>query len=821
MKQLLSIFFILTLGLPLWAQQQGGGKFNPENMPKDGILTGKVIDASTNHPIPYANIGLYSMRDSSVISGAITNDKGFFKMTDIRYGRHYAIVNFMGYNKKIINDIRIHPQNKEASIGTVSLDVASENIEEVEIIADRTTIAFKIDKKVVNVGQDLQTSGGTAVDVLETVPSVQVDIDGNVSLRGSSSFTVLIDGKPSILTGSDALQQIPTSAIENIEIITNPSAKYDPDGMAGIINIVMKKQKRGGFNGIINTSVSSGDKYSANATFNYKTEKLNLFAGADYSDNTHYGTSKTVQEIYGTDYNTTILSDGERNHIRDGYGLKLGADIYLNPNNTLSLSGNYRNREFGRDSYNNYNVFNSIDFMNIYTQNISDFRVTGNSVDLRADYELKFAQPEHKLNASAYYSAWEGSDFENQSTDTTNAQWTSLNKLMAKHQTNEQNNRMNWRAQLDYIRPIGQGKLELGAQARHDYELSDFVYEDLNPLNNTWINNPTFTNKSNYVRDIYSGYALWSSMIGTFGYKIGLRAEYTNRLIDQQTTNEQYALDTINLFPSVHLSKKLWAQQELQLSYSRRIERPGRWYLNPFPNYSDGYTIRIGNPAVQPEYVDSYELSYQKRIKQSFVAVELYHRQTSGKIERVTYVNDDNMIVRTVDNLTRDYSTGVELTANVALTKTWQMNLTGDFYQYKIDGEILDEQVTQTTETWGGRFNTSYRLPKIDTRFQFSAFYRAPSITSQGSRDAFFFTNFAVRQDFFKRSLSLTFNVRDIFGTMKHSFESNSDNLYTSMEFSRESPVFGLSLSYKINNYQQDRKRGSNGGGGEMIDDDF
>ncbi|MCK5538226.1 MAG: carboxypeptidase regulatory-like domain-containing protein, partial [Bacteroidales bacterium] len=344
MKRFFTTLNLIIISSIILFAQQGSGRGG--NMPQIGVLSGKVIDKSSNTPVEYASIILYSMRDSSLVSGTITNATGGFLLKDLPMGRFYLDIKFLGYDHLIKHNIKINPKQTTLNLGKILLNVSAEEIGEVSIVADRTQIQYKLDKKVINVGQDVSAAGGSAVDVLEKSPSIQTDIDGNVTLRGSSSFTVFIDGKPTVLDANDALQQIPASEIQNIELITNPSAKYDPDGVAGIINIVMKKNRTSGISGIVNASIGTNHKYKGDFLVNFRADKFNWFIGGNYRDYTFLGGNESVRETYLPTQTNYLNYSGTRDMIRGGDGIKTGIDINLSTNQSLSLSANIGTFEF-------------------------------------------------------------------------------------------------------------------------------------------------------------------------------------------------------------------------------------------------------------------------------------------------------------------------------------------------------------------------------------------------------------------------------------------------------------------------------------------
>jgi len=313
MKYLKNVILIalLFIGVNSYAFIEDPVKENDTNDDGKGKIVGTIVEKGTETPMEFANIAVYKETDSTLVTGSITNEKGLFEITDLDYGDYYLVANFIGFDEENVVDIKLNRSNRVYNLGEINLAPSTVAIGEVNVVADKAAVEYKLDKKVVNVSQVISAIGGTAVDVLENTPSVQVDIEGNVSLRGSGNFTVLIDGRPSVLSGSDALRQIPSSAIENIEIITNPSAKYEPDGAAGIINLVMKKNSMNGLNGIVNASVGTGEKYRSDFMLNYRFEKLNLFFGADWRDEINNGETGSERETYYNDttefLNITVL----------------------------------------------------------------------------------------------------------------------------------------------------------------------------------------------------------------------------------------------------------------------------------------------------------------------------------------------------------------------------------------------------------------------------------------------------------------------------------------------------------------------------------
>ena len=405
MKKLLTVLFLFLIsGSTLFSQVPPGAMAGTNTAAKLGKITGKVIDTDTKSPMEYANVTIFRKQDSKLITGSISNEAGAFTISDLPLGTYYVEASFIGFEKTTINDVNLVSNSSSIDVGTIGLAASSENIGTVDVIAERSRVEYKVDKKVINVTNDINAAGGSAVTVLENTPSVDVDIDGNVSLRGSSSFTVLIDGRPSVLSGSDALRQIPSSAIQNIEIITNPSVKYDPDGMAGIINVVMKRNVLSGVNGIINFNLGTGKKYGTDLMLNYKTKKYNLFFGGNWNDNTDKGSMSSTRETYANDTTTYLNTSGSRNQSRGGKQIRGGVDFYPSEKTSVTVSsevGTFDFSSFGSGNIRNYDIPGSFD---IYSVQNSKSGRSGNFVNANASFLTKFDEMGlHKLEGSFNY----------------------------------------------------------------------------------------------------------------------------------------------------------------------------------------------------------------------------------------------------------------------------------------------------------------------------------------------------------------------------------------------------------------------------------
>lgn len=804
------VLMALLLSASAFAQRPG---FDPANMPKIATMSGTVLDADDNRPVEYANIVLYSHRDSAMVTGTITRPDGTFKMEELPFGKFYLVANFIGYEKKTISNIIVKPPNKDITIGTITLSKAMEMLDAVEITAEKQDVEYMIDKKVVNVSQSIHAASGTAIDVLENTPSVQTDIDGNISLRGSSNFTVLINGKPSIIEGSDALQQIPASTIENIEIITNPSAKYDPEGVAGIINVILKKQKKGGVTGIVNLSAGTNDKYKGDFLINYRKNGLNVFGGAEYMDYNFLGENTTFRRT-GTDTTNYFYQNmsGERNFRRYGYRIRTGMDYTFNDFNSFSITISYGNRSFGMYSDGKIHNYDYMGTFEAYSYDESEMDRGGDYYGGNLYYEHKFNDKGQKISFTGDFSD-RTSDDQDERTSSITDQYFYINDASPYKQiTIEEGSRIRQNYQIDYENPFSENrKLEAGYKASLRNANSDYIYEDFDYTTNLWKSIDSLNNELEVDYMVHAAYGLYAASAYNIDYQLGFRAEYMDRNIKQIKTNDEYKVEQLDYFPTIHLSRDLTKKIQLQASYSKRIRRPRGWYFNPFPVYMNDKNFREGNPELRPELTDSYEMNFMYRYKLGFFTAEGYYRRTNDKIERIQESLDNNVVKYTFENLKRDHSIGIEVMTNVSPYKWWNINASGNVFNYTIEGaEVTEDNTTTTTNTWDARLNNTFRV-KNNTRFQLMAFYMGPSITSQGEREGFYTASVSARQDFWKKNATVSLQVRDVFGSMKHNFIVDTYGLYSENEFSREGQVVTLSFTYRINNYKNGKKE--RGGG--------
>lgn len=786
---LLAILVSVTLA------QQGGARQRLQS----GSVSGQVIEANERIPIEYANIILYSQSDSSQITGTITNADGYFELSSIRPGRYFLEVGFIGFERKNIDNVVIEPPEMSVELGIILLKPSTINMEGVVVEGERPVISYQLDKKVISVNQLQTTISGTAVDVLENVPSVTVDIEGNVSLRGSGNFEVLIDGRPTILESSEALQQIPATTIENIEIITNPSAKYDPEGTTGIINVVLKKGGQFGTSGMLDIDAGLNNKYGINALYYHKYNGLSVTLGANY--NHRYSPGDMVHRNQTTFGGNTYYINANGNMIRqsEGIGLRGALEYRFSPTDMIIMGMQYRTRSSQRDSDRDYEEWSEIDPIRLQYLNDSNSENSGDYYALNVTYQHDFKGKGHKLLGEGYYN-WGSSN-----SKSINELLNSSNSITSGQESIEKGPSNRMRVKLEYTYPINDfRRFEAGYHLNTNYSEDKNEFYDYDTLASEYVFNPHFSYSSEYLRHTQALYATYADKIKKLNYQIGLRGEYTFREISRPDTSHVFKIDRWDIFPSLHLSYHLTPINQFMASYSRRIHRPRSWYLEPFLTWLDAYNVREGNPDLKPEYIDSYEAGYQTEFGKHIASAEVYYRITNNKVEHIRSVYSEKITLQSFENVGKDYALGAEFSMRFNLTQAWKLNLMGNLYQYRIEGALNNQDISRESFNWSARMNSTFNISK-SSQLQVTAMYHSPSTSIQGEVEDFFVANLAIRKEFWDRKLTAVLQVRDIFGTGEREFTSEGANFYNYTYHTREAPMVMLNLEFNFNNYNKKR----------------
>ncbi len=769
-----------------------------------GSISGKVIDKKTNEPLPYVNIVV--KENNKVVTGGITSDKGIFQIKNLALKEYVVEIQFIGY-KTILKSVKL-TENSDVNLNTIAIEEDAIQLKGVEIVSERSTIEQKIDRKVINVGKDLTTAGATASEIMNNIPSVNVDQDGKISLRGNENVRVLVDGRPSNIEASQLLKQIPSTSIKKIELITNPSAKYNPEGMSGIINIVLHKNANDGFNASINTGLTFAKtpKINSSTNLNYKTGKVNFFA--TYGNN--FGKKFNEGSILRLDDQSNQLFDiknDDKSHL-----FKIGMDYYINDKNTLSVYTN-QNKLIG-DGKVDVSILNPD-----ATKNLTQYsKYDGNNLD--GTYNLAFKHLTKKegetLDLEINHSIYSGDQLANFRTTFNNP---SIPTSAYSDDISEK--RENSTINLDYVNPLNEkSKLEMGAETRI-----------VRTQNNYTTNNSSLSNSNyDYDLDIHSAYVTFGQKFKKIGYQLGARFESykVNAKLNNVTAFKD---DYITLYPSASMTYSLSEKDQFQMSYSRRVDRPSLGQTKPIREFSTPRVTSIGNPELQPQFTNSVELNYTKTVSKGSITTGVFVRTINNEINRVLYPDPQNQDkqIMSYDNFDTNTAYGFEASLNYKINSWWDIQPAVDFSSITQKGLVSMFNTTTNSfdfvtkevnaSAFNARFNSNFKATK-SLRFLLFGFYRSGVDGVQFNGKEMYKIDAGGRYSFLKDKATLSVRFNDIFDTMKAGFYG--DNPYPQTgQFTWESQSVYVGFNYMFgtgkNKSLQRKQRDSNtkeGGGG-------
>ena len=775
-------------------------------------VKGVIIDKSSDKPLEFVNVIIKNKKDSTFFQGAVTDRNGVFEFEGLPYGEFKISYSFIGFDKTEFTDIVLNVKKNKLDIGKLYITETSNSLAGVDVIGQKSTFINSIDRKTFNVGQDLTSKTGSVSELLQNVPSVQVDIDGNVALRGSDNVTILINGKPSALMGANraaVLQQMPANSIEKIEVITNPSAKYKPDGTSGIINIVLKKDRNLGLNGSVSANAGNDDRYNGNIILNYNPGKLNIFGS--------YSIRQDDRLRFTDDYRKRTKTDtisyyqlNSRDHSRPISNIvRTGFDYKLNDHNKVGISGSYNYRDFNRHA-----TDKNIDQLSINPY--SSITVSKEYDRLRIDpeYEMdkefsaylqhSFAKEGHELNLDFTASqSQEQEDNHYSNVYKTPVIATTYDNTLIRQGGNES------QLSLEYVNPISEDiKFESGYSLESQNNDMDFFGESLNLASNLWEKDTSKTNDFIYTEQIHVLYATYEQDINKFGFLVGFRAEQayikSNQVTKNIISNNQY----FRLYPSLHMSYKLTDVHELQLNYSHRIRRPEGDDMNPFPEYQDPYNLRIGNPQLKPADIHSIELGYQfKKNKTTFLST-LYYRYTyNGMTDTTGYINDSVKLTRRI-NLSKSSSAGLELVLSTSIGDFANFNLSTNAFYNTIDASSLGYSSDRSTIAWSANFSSGFNITKSSV-LQVTSSYSAERLTPQGKQLPSFVLNLGFKQEVLKKKGAIVLTVSDVLNTLRYNTIIETSGLYEEIMRKRSARLIYLGFTYSFGNAKKKEKDNS------------
>lgn len=822
----LSLFAFFLFQMNSFAQRPTNGGQMPELAPNTGAFGGVVIDGISEENIAFANVIAYQTGTQTMVDGTTTNEQGRFMIKNLPYGRYDVIISFIGYEDKKIENQTLSEENRFVKLTKIALEYGSKSLDEVEVTAEKSDITFQLDKKTFNVEKQLNSTGGNAEDVLKNIPSVSFDNDGNVSLRGSSNVRVLINGKPSALTGSSrnaVLQQIPASSIKDVEVLTNPNAKYDPDGTGGIINIITKKQNRQGFNTRVEFNLGTINKYSGSLNLNYRVGKFNMFGNysGDYKESWREITRDKSQTIY-TDSTYSMVdsmfawnSDSRSENTRISHNIQLGTEYYFSTKSSITGSVTFNPQSRSSEGSGTLDRLDEDGIKQQYTIENDESKDEEMNMEYNLDFNKRFEKEGQELTMGARYSASTEAEEEYEREDFYTLDNIAFDFFGNETMTNE--NYTNTRLQADYVHPLNNGdKLEMGYQSNIQNINNDYVFNGLDSVSKDY----RLSNRFVYDEAVHALYGIFSKKSKKISYSLGVRAEQAYIKADLlDDSADPFVNPYFQLYPSGSINYKLTEKGAIQASYSRRVNRPRSRSLNPFLQVRGPLTYFQGNPELQPEFIDSYEVNYLQFSEKGTFSAGLFYRYTDNIISRL---QENNLLTGattlTWQNLASGQSYGIELVKTFRPNRKVSISANVSAYRSVLNGSNLETDLSNAGYLVTGRVNANFTVWK-DLTLQVTGFGRSPGVSIQGRYKSMLSTDISFKKPVLKGKGAITLRFSDPFNTRDFEIDIERPGLEQYFKFKRESRIVYLGFSYSLRQEKRKRgdrrsgSRGQNGGG--------
>jgi len=790
-------------------------------MSQNFTLTGKVIDQQTKTPLEYCTISILDSNTNQLVEGGITNTDGSFSI-EVTKGTYTVLIDYISFESKKIETLAI---DSDKDLGTVLMEINTQQLENVGVVREKTEVEIRLDKRIYNVGKDLTIRGGTVSDVLDNVPSVTVDIEGNVALRGDQNVRILINGKPSSLvgvSGGEALRQLPAESIDKVEVITSPSARYEAEGSAGIINIILVKNKFGGFNGSLSSNIAYPKSFGVSGNLNYRTKKYNLFLNSGYNNGTSIGNSYYKSEFLKPEGNDELIENRVFDRNRVGWNTNAGIEYFITEKSSLTTS------LFLSDRDNNNLATNQLFSTDFGLETIETLRQekedeVSNTFEFNMNFNHNFNDDGHKLSIDFQkensQEIEDGDVFVNEIAPNPNKK---MGETVLTDETFDQ-----ILFQADYVNPFSEsGQFEAGFRT----VLKDrvIIYELTNEVTSgNFEINTDLSNTLEYQENIYAAYSQYGNKVGKFSYFFGLRFEQTEITINQKTGNQEIKNSYGDLFPTINLSYELTNSQSITLGFNRRISRPRGRFINPFPSRSSATNLFQGNPNIQPSYSNGLDLGYLKRWDQISLNGSVYFtRQSDVFIFILEDTGDKTMVGETLVPILRRYPInlasqnryGFELNSSASISKKWRVNGNINFFANDLKGSHNGKIYDKKSTSWSGRLSNTLTLPKkID--WQTNVFYRGPREDAQNKSKGFASVSTAISKDVLKDDGTITFRISDVFNSQRRRSNLLTENVKNYSEFQWREPSYTLNFTYRFNERKSRKSnRGESGGEGESFD---
>ena len=816
-KRHFGILFLLGM-LFAYGQRPGG--------PPKLVITGKVIDKETNQPLEYATITLKNKNRPDLIQGGITDAEGNFRIESFpgQYDINVEFISFATYSQ---NDVSI---KSSLNLGTIALKIDANELEEVELVGEQTQVEIRLDKRIYNVGKDITVRGGSVADVLGNIPSITVDVEGNVALRGNNNVRILINGKPSGLigiSGPDGLRQLPSESIEKVEVITSPSARYDAEGTGGILNIILKKQERSGFNGNFNINGGVPETFRGTATVNWKTKKINLFSTNTIGRRTSISNGLSENEYFnGEEANSYLFETAKTNRERDQLFFSLGAEYFIDDTSSFTLNGFYRDNEGINDGVVTIDELNAIGGNRISTNERKQYEPElDESFQISGLYEKKFNDKGHEISATYQYEE----SAEDELAQITSLQTFPFTRINNNEEVTTLESQKRILAQVDYVYPLDENtQIELGY--RGNFNTIETDYEVAFIENSVRTTDMDLTNVLVYKEYVNAAYAQFGKKIDQFSLLLGLRMEDSNIVIDQRTTSDYTNKRYTNWFPTVNLSFEIDEKENITLGYAKRIRRPRGFFLNPFPSRNSITNFFQGNPDLNPASTGSFDLGYLKRFKKFTLNGSIYYQRTTSNFQFVNEDTGETVIIsgdpndsnsdlvivpvlrRGPINLSKNKRYGGE--ANLTFTPNRKIRLNANFnvYSNEVIGTYNGFVFDAKNVSWSSRFVSSINFGK-GLSWQNQLFFRGPRVTAQSKSKPLGGLSTAINKDIFKDKGTLSFRISDVFNSQKYRTDTFTDTCNSYTEFQWRQPTYIATFTYRLNQKKnQRRRRGGYGG---------
>ena len=812
MKKSLLVLFALIISHSFLIAQNASDTY---------VVSGTIVERESQAPLEYATIAFYSSTENKIVGGGVTDSKGNYSIV-ISTGVYDISFEYFSLMTRIKSNYNI---TQDVDFGTTELEAELQTLEVIDLIAEKTTVEIKLDKKIYNVGKDLTIRGGSVSDVLDNVPSVSVDIEGNVALRGNQNVRILINGKPSGLVGlnsTDALRQLPADAIEKVEIITSPSARYDAEGTAGILNIILRRSKALGLNGAVILNAGHPDQLGASGNINYRSGAINLFNNSGYSYRNNPGNSTTKTEFFNTEYDADgLLIQDDPNtfrneyrtfeRIRKGFNSNTGIEWYINPTTSLTSAFLVRKSDNSNETINRTESLDaSKTLISQSLRNAPEFE-TDKTTQFSINFDKEFhGNSDHRLTLDF--------QIENSSEDENSIIYN--NSVSAERvQTIEDQERI--LLQTDFTLPIGEhSRFEAGYNGRFSKNTTDYSLEFAD--NDVFVLDTDVSNTLIYNEDVNAIYSQYGNKLkDKFSFLLGLRMESTRITIQQLSSNEYNNNNYVGLFPTINLGYEFSETQSLTLGYNRRISRPRSWFLNPFPSRTSATNLFQGNPNLNPSYSNGFDIGYLNKFDVLTLNTSLYYNHATDVF---TFVSEDTgeeilldgqnvpVIRRGPINLAENDRYGFEFTLTYNPSKKWNLNANFNFFQSVIRGSYRGLSYDDENLNWFIRLNNKYTLPGA-VEWQTRLNYEGPRIDAVNKREARFSTNMAFSKDLFNEKASLSLSINDLFNTQRRNLESTTPTFYSDSYFRWRVRSYTLSFTYRFNQKNKRSQRNGFGNG--------